>query len=339
MSWFTPQLGIDLGTANTLVFSPGKGVVVAEPTVVALDERDRSIMAIGTEAYKMVGRTPDTIIAFHPMRDGVIADFKVTQAMLRHHYKKALSNTNIFKPEVVVSVPAGVSSTESRAVIEAAHAAGAKRAYIVKEPILAAVGAGIPIHEPQGYMIVDIGGGTTDVAVISLGSIVASHSVKCGGNALDKAIIDYVKKQHNLSVGKGTAEKIKIKIGAALHTQDELFLVIKGRDFVTGMPRSVTLSTNMVVDALRDQLNTMMQAIQHVLRQTPPELASDIIDNGILLTGGSAQLRNLDSLVQKFTGVRAFIAEDPALCVAKGTGIVLQHLDVYKRALMTKSRR
>jgi rod shape-determining protein MreB and related proteins len=331
MSFFSPKLGIDLGTANTLVFIPGKGVIINEPSVVAVSESDNQILAIGTEAKDMVGKTPDSIIAYKPMRDGVIADYRVTEAMLRHYFKKALGNWNVFKPEVMISVPAGVTSTERRAVVEAALKAGARRAYVVKEPILAAIGAGIPIHEAQGHMVVDIGGGTTDVAVISLGGIVASTSVKCAGNKIDHAICDYIKKKYNLAIGDRTAEKIKIKVGGALPMEEEL-------ELMTGLPRSVRVSTNQIVEAIDHELRTMIQAIKDVLQETPPELASDIIDNGIIMTGGTSQLRNLTDLVFRRTGVKAVLADDALYCVAKGTGIALEHIDTYKKTLLTKQR-
>jgi len=336
MSFFSKKIGIDLGTANTLVYVPGQGVVINEPSVVAVSEFNNEVLAIGSEAKDMIGKTPDSIIAYRPMRDGVIADYRVTEAMLRHYFAKALGKWNLFKPEVMISVPAGVSSTERRAVVEAALKAGAKRAYVVKEPILAAIGAGIPIHEAQGHMIVDIGGGTTDVAVISLGGIVSCNSVKVAGNKIDHAIADFIKKKHNLAIGDRTAEKIKIKIGGALPLDEELELMIKGRDYVSGLPRSVKISTNQIVQALDPELKMIIQAIKDVLRETPPELAADIIDNGIIMTGGTSQLRNLTDLVHRRTGVRAVLADDALYCVVKGTGIALEHIETYKKALMSK---
>lgn len=336
MGIFSKKLGIDLGTVNTLVFVPGKGVVLVEPSVVAISQRDNKILAIGTEAKKMVGKTPDDIIAYRPMKDGVIADYRITEVMLRYYFQKVLGPWNIFKPDVMVSVPAGVTSTERRAVVEASLRAGAKNAYVVKEPILAAIGAGIAIHEPNGYMIVDIGGGTTDVAVISLGGIVACSSVKCAGNKIDHAIIDYMKKQYNLAIGDRTAEKIKIKIGSAVSIDEELSVIVKGRDYLSGLPRSVKLTTNEVLKAYKTELKTMIQTIKDVLAQVPPELASDIIDNGIMLTGGMSQIRNMTELIYKRTGVKAHIADDPLFCVARGTGIALRHLDTYKKAIITK---
>ena len=336
MSFFSKKLGIDLGTANTLVFVPGKGIVLNEPSVVAVSEDDNKILAVGIEAKEMIGRTPDGIIAYRPMKDGVIADYRVTEAMLRYYMQKALGRWNFFRPEVMVSVPAGVSSTERRAVIEAAIKAGAKNAYVVKEPILAAIGAGISIHEAIGHMIVDIGGGTTDVAVISLGGIVASASVKCAGNRVDYAILDHVKKSYNLSIGDKTAEEIKIKIGSAIPVLDELSMIVKGRDMMTGLPRSVEMRTNEFVKAITKELREMIKAIKDVLQETPPELASDIIDNGIIMTGGSSQLRNFTELVLRRTGVKAMLAEDALYCVAKGTGIALEHLDTYKKSVISK---
>ena len=294
------------------------------------------MLAIGIEAKKMVGRTPDGITAYRPMKDGVIADYRVTEAMLRYFMKKALGKWNFFKPTVLVSVPAGVTSTEKRAVIEAAVKAGAKDAYVVKEPILAAIGAGIPIQEPMGRMVADLGGGTIDVAVISLGGIVASTSVKCAGNKLDRAITDHVKKQYNLAIGDKTAEEIKITIGAAVPLSQELSMGVKGRDLVTGLPRTIELRTNEIVQAMNRELREMMGAVRKVLQETPPELASDIIDNGIILTGGTSQLRHLPELVLRRTGVTAKLADDAYFCVARGTGVALAHLDTYKKSIITK---
>ncbi len=336
MSFFSPKLGIDLGTANTLVYVPGKGIVLNEPAVVAVSELDNSILAIGLEAKDMIGKTPDSIVAYRPMRDGVIADYRVTEAMLRYFIKKALGKFAFWKPDVMISVPAGVTSTERRAVIEAALKAGAKNAYVVKEPILAAIGAGIPIYESKGHMVVDIGGGTTDVAVISLGGIVASTSVKCAGNKIDQAITDYIKKTFNLAIGDRTAEQIKIKIGAAVQLEEELSMVIKGRDYIQGLPRSAHISTNEIVKAIDKELKTMIQAIKDVLQETPPELSSDIIDNGIIMTGGSSLLRGLPELVYRKTGVKARVANDAIYCVAKGTGIALEHLETYKKTIISK---
>lgn len=336
MFGFSPKLGIDLGTTTVLVFVPGKGIVLNEPSVVAVSVRDNKVLAVGNEAKEMVGRTPDEIVAYRPMRDGVIADYRVTEAMLRYYIRKALGKWNLFKPEVMVSVPAGVTSTERRAVIEAATKAGAREAYIVKEPILAAIGAGIPIYEARGHMVIDIGGGTTDVAVISLGGIVASTSVKCAGNALDHAVADYLKKNYNLAIGDKMAEEIKIHIGSAVPVEQEASLVVKGRDHLTGLPRSIEIGTNEIVRAMGRELRTIVNAIKDVLQETPPELSADIIDNGIIMTGGTSQLRNFPELIFRRTGVKARLAKDPAFCVALGTGEALKHLDTYKKAIITK---
>lgn len=335
MNFFAPKLGIDLGTTNVLVFVPGKGVVINEPSVVAVEKGTNKILAVGVDAKEMIGRTPDTIIAYRPLKDGVIADYRVTEAMLRYFIHKALG-WNPWKPVVLVSVPAGVTSTEKRAVIEATLKAGARKAFVVKEPILAAIGAGIPIHEPMGRMVADIGGGTIDVAVISLGGIVASTSVKCAGNRLDRAVMDHVKRHYNLSIGDKSAENVKIKVGAAVPIAEELSMVIKGRDLISGLPRTVEVSTNEIAQAMSRELREMTQAIRRVLQETPPELAADIIDNGIILTGGTSQLRQMPELVFRRTGVIAKLAQDPYYCVARGTGVALKHLDTYQKSILAK---
>jgi rod shape-determining protein MreB and related proteins len=332
---FIPKVGIDLGTTNILVFVAGKGIVLNEPSVVAVSDENK-ILAVGSEAKLMVGRTPETIRAYRPMKDGVIADYRVTEAMLRYFLRKALGPWNLMKPEIMVSVPAGVTSTEKRAVVEAATKAGARNAYVVKEPILAAIGANIAINEARGHMVVDIGGGTIDVAVISLGGIVAANSVKCAGNRIDQAIVDYVKKNHNLAIGEKTAEEIKITVGSALPVEEELSMDIKGRDLLTGLPRTTELKTNEVVRAIARELREMVKAIKDVFQNTPPELAADIIDKGIIMTGGTSQLRNFAELVKRRTGVKAIVAENALFCVASGTGIALEHLDAYKRSITSK---
>ena len=332
---FTPKIGIDLGTTNILVYVPGQGIVLNEPSVVAVGDNN-AVLAVGSEAKLMIGRTPESIRAYRPMRDGVIADYRVTEAMLRYFLRKSMGKYHFFKPDVMVSVPAGVSSTERRAVVEAAVKAGAKNAYVVKEPILAAIGAGVPIYEPQGHMIVDIGGGTIDVAVISLGGIVAANSVKCAGNRIDVSIVDYVKKTRNLSIGEKTAEEIKINVGTALPLEEELTMEIKGRDVVSGLPRTTEIKSNEVVKAVGRELKEMIQAIKDVFQHTPPELAADIIDGGIIMTGGTSQLRNFPELIRRRTGVKAQLADQALFCVAKGTGVALEHLDVYKRAVLAK---
>lgn len=332
---FVPKVGIDLGTTNVLVYVPGQGIVLNEPSVVAVGD-DNVVLAVGTEAKQMIGRTPDSIRAYRPMKDGVIADYRVTEAMLRYFLQKALGRYNILKPDVMVSVPAGVTSTERRAVVEATMKAGAKNAYVVKEPILAAIGAGIPIYEAQGHMIVDIGGGTIDVAVISLGGIVAANSVKCAGNRIDAAIVDYVKRSRNLAIGDKTAEEVKIAVGSALPLEEELVMDLKGRDVFTGLPRTTEIRTNEVVKAIGKELREMVKAVKDVFQETPPELASDIIDGGIIMTGGTSQLRNFPELIRRRTGVKAVLADQALFCVVKGTGVALEHLATYKRAIITK---
>jgi len=334
---FIRKIGIDLGTANTLVFVPRRGVVVNEPSVVAVSSDDNTVLAVGNEARDMIGRTPETIVAYRPLRDGVIADYRVTEAMLRYFMDKASGSMRLFRPEVMISVPAGVTSTERRAVIEAAMHAGAKAAYVVKEPVLAAIGAGIPINEPAGHMVVDIGGGTSDVAVISLGGIVAATSVKVAGNKLDAAITEHIKRNYNLAIGDRTAEEIKINIGSAIPSEDErLVMEIRGRDLMSGLPKTIELRSPEVTAAIADELDEIIRAIKSVLHETPPELAADIMDKGIVMTGGGSLLRNIDGLVLQETGVPAHVAEESLLCVVKGAGIVLEHLDVYKRSIMSK---
>ena len=335
LSRFTPKIGIDLGTTSVLVYVPGAGIVLNEPSVVAVGDGNQ-ILAVGAEAKRMIGRTPENIRAYRPMKDGVIADYRVTEAMLRYFLGKALGRFNIMKPDVLVSVPAGVSSTERRAVVEAAMKAGAKNAYVVKEPILAAIGAGIPIYEPQGHMIVDIGGGTTDVAVISLGGIVSANSVKCAGNRIDAAIVDYIKKTRNLSIGEKTAEDVKIQIGSALPVEEELSMDIKGRDLLSGLPRTTEVKTNEIVRAVSRELRDIVKAIKDVFQETPPELAADIIDHGVIMTGGTSQLRNITELVKRRTGVKAILADQALFCVVKGTGEALAHLDTYKKTIISK---
>ena len=336
MAIFGKKLGIDLGTTNTLVFIPGRGVVLNEPSVVAISMPEKKVLAVGNEAKEMIGKTPDEIIAYRPLKDGVIADYRVTESMLRYFIAKALGRWNLIKPEVMVSVPAGVTSTEKRSVVEAAVKAGARRAYVVKEPILAAIGAGIPIHEARGHMIVDIGGGTTDGAVISLGGIVAASSVKVAGNKIDAAICDYVKKNFNLAIGDKTAENVKIAIGSAIPIQEEQTYTIKGRDYLSGLPRTAQVSANEIVKAIEGELREIMKTIKAVLQKAPPELASDIIDNGVIMTGGTSLLRNIDELVFRSTGVKAKVADEALFCVAKGTGIALEHLGVYKKSIIAK---
>lgn len=333
---FIKKIGIDLGTANTLVYVPGKGTVINEPTVVAFSIDDNRILAVGNGAKEMLGRTPDAIIASRPMRDGVIADYRVTEAMLRYFINKTTGPIRIFRPEVMVAVPAGITSTERRAVIDATLNAGAKAAYIVKEPVLAAIGAGIPINEPAGHLIIDVGGGTSEVAIISLGGIVAWASVRIGGNKLDEAIAEHLRKKYNLAVGERTAEEIKIAIGSALPQKQEQTFETRGRDLITGLPKNITVKSNEITEAMADNLREIIQAVKEVLHNTPPELSADVMDKGMVLSGGGALLKNLDELIAQATGVPCYVAEEPLLCVAKGAGIALDHLEIYKRSVMSK---
>lgn len=331
---FIKRIGIDLGTTYTLIHLPKRGIVINEPSVVAVSIIDKKILAVGNEAKDMIGRTPDTIMAVRPLKDGVIADYRATEAMIRYFINKTLGGIRLFRPEVMVAVPAGISSTERRAVIEATIAAGAKAAYIIKEPVAAAIGADIPIGSSTGHMVIDIGGGTAEMAVISLGGIVASTSVRVGGNKFDAAILEYVRKKYNLAIGERTAEEIKINIGSALYMEDKLYLEIRGRDIVTGLPRSLTVSSDDVTEAIQNELEAIIAAAKKVLQKTPPELSADIMDKGIVLTGGSSLLRNIDQLITRTTGVAAYVADDAMLCVAKGTGIALDNLDSYKRSIL-----
>lgn len=330
---FTHRIGIDLGTAHTLVFVPGRGVITNEPSVVAVSLAEKRVLAVGNEAKEMLGRTPDTIVASRPLRDGVIADYRATEAMLRYFINKASGRFRFFRPEVVLSIPAGITSTERRAVVDAASKAGAKQAYVVKEPILAAIGAGIPIHEAQGNMIINIGGGTSEIAVISLGGVVAVNSARVGGNRFDQAISDYIKREHGLAIGERTAEDIKIQIGSAMAQVNDEYMEVRGRDLMGGLPKTIRLGANEVTEALQDELREVIHAIKKVLQETPPELAADVMDKGIILSGGSAQLRNLETLITKMINVPCYVADEPQYCVVRGTGKVLEHLDVYKRTL------
>lgn len=331
---FIKRIGIDLGTTYTLIYLPRRGIVVNEPSVVAVSLSDKKILAVGNEAKDMVGRTPDTIMAVKPLKDGVIADYRATEAMIRYFINKTIGGMRLFRPEVMVAVPAGISSTERRAVIEATIAAGAKAAYIIKEPVAAAIGADIPIGSATGHMVIDIGGGTAEMAVISLGGIVASTSVRIGGEKFDAAILEYVRKKYNLAIGERTAEEIKINIGSALYMEEKLYMEIRGRDLVTGLPRGITVSSDDVTEAIQNELEGIISAAKKVLQKTPPELSADIIDKGIVLTGGSSLLRNMDQLIARTTGVPAYVADDAMLCVAKGTGVALDNLDSYKRSIL-----
>ncbi|MFN7088467.1 MAG: rod shape-determining protein [Candidatus Paceibacteria bacterium] len=330
------KIGIDLGTTNTVVFVPKKGIILNEPSVVAISVLDNRIIAVGNQAKEMIGRTPDSIIVSKPLVDGAIADYRVTEAMLKYFIKKAGGFLSFVKPEVLISVPAGITSTEKRAVIEAALNAGAKAVYLVKEPVLAAIGAKIPINSPMGNMILNIGGGTTELAVISLGGIVSWSSVRIGGNKLDQAIVEYIKKEHGLAIGERTAELIKINIGSAIPQIQEEKINIKGRDLATGYPKTIEVTSNEITEAISEHLGEIVQIIKNVLEVTPPELCSDIMDNGIVISGGGAQLKNISELITRVTGVPARVADDPLFCVARGTGIVLSNLDSYKKNVMAK---
>ena len=331
---FIKKIGIDLGTTNVLVYVPKKGIIINEPSVVAISKSDGKILAVGLEAKDMIGRTPDTIIAERPLKDGVIANYQTTEAMMRYFINKALGGMRLFRPEVMVAVPAGITSTERRAVIDAALAAGARSTYIIKEPIVAAIGADIPIGAASGHMIIDIGGGTAEIAVISLGGIVSSGSVRIGGNKFDRAIADYIRQKYNLAIGERMAEEVKINVGSAVYMEKPLTMEIKGRDMIIGLPRIVSVNSDDTTEALQHDLELLVDAIKQVLHDTPPELSADVMDKGIILSGGSALLRGLDELIAQATGVPTYVAEEPLLCVAKGTGIALENLDSYKRSIL-----
>ncbi|MCA9388762.1 rod shape-determining protein [Candidatus Berkelbacteria bacterium] len=334
MALFLRRLAIDLGTNNVLVYIPQQGIVINEPSVVAVETETNKVMAIGQEASQMIGRTPDSISAVHPLKEGVIANYRVTQAMLRYFINKLGGRIRLMKPEIMISAPAGVTSTERRALIDAAIEAGAKSCYVIKEPVAAALGAGIPIATASGHMVIDIGGGTSEVAVISLGDIVASCSVRVGGNNFDQAISSYVRRKYGLTLGEKTAEAAKIKIGAAKPLKKELTLEVSGSNSVSGLPESVIISTNDIVAAVQEPIREIVGAVKEVLQKTPPELASDVMDKGIVLTGGGSLLRRIDDLFTKVTGVPCQLAEEPILCVVKGVGIAVEHLEAYKRSVL-----
>jgi len=335
---FSKDIGIDLGTANTLVHVRGKGIVLREPSVVAIQRDTGAILAVGEEAKQMIGRTPGNIVAIRPLKDGVIADFDVTQAMLKHFISKALKAKGVVKPRVVVGIPSGVTEVEKRAVIDATLQAGAREAYLIEEPMAAAIGAGLEVHEPTGNMVVDIGGGTTEVAIISLGGIVTSRSIRIGGDEMDESIVNYIKKEYNLMIGERTAEDIKIKIGSAYPKPEEESLEVKGRDLITGLPKTITVTSKEIREALKEPVNSIIEAIKVTLEKTPPELAADIMDRGIVMTGGGSLLYGLDKLVNEETGMPVHVAENPLDCVALGTGKVLEEIDLLKRVLVTPKR-
>jgi rod shape-determining protein MreB len=330
------QIAIDLGTANTVVWVAKEGIVANEPTVVAISSEDNKVVAVGEDAKKMLGRTPESLIASRPMREGVIADYQVTEAMLRYFIGKVGGKFQFIKPEVMVCVPAGCTQVERRAALDATLAAGASRAYLIEEPLAAAIGAGIPVSAPSGHMIVDVGGGAAEAAVISLGGVVVHKSVRVAGNKIDEAIQDYLKKKHNLIVGDQTAEDIKIKIGSATRLAKEEKLEMSGRDLVFGLPRSVIVTSSDVTEAIRAPLIQIIGAVKAVLEDTPPELAADIIDKGIVMSGGTALLRNFDKLMTEETGVPSHVSEEPMLCVVRGTGLVMENIELWRRAITTK---
>lgn len=338
MGFFARDIGIDLGTANTLVHVKGKGIVVREPSVVAIDKKSGSILAVGDAAKNMIGRTPGNIIAIRPMKDGVIADFDITQSMLKYFIRRAMSKGVFSKPRVVICVPSGVTEVEKRAVEEATVQAGAKEAYLIEEPMAAAIGANLPVEEPSGSMVVDIGGGTSEVAVISLGGIVTSKSLRIAGDEFDEGIVHYVKKEYNLMIGERTAEEIKVTIGAAYPKPKEETKEIRGRDLVTGLPKTLTLSSGEITEALKEPINAIVDSIKFTLEKTPPELAADIMDKGIMLTGGGALLSGLDTLIREETGMPVSIAENPLDCVVMGAGKVLEEIESLKKVLISPKK-
>ncbi|MDF2547040.1 rod shape-determining protein [Anaerosolibacter sp.] len=338
-NFLSKDMGIDLGTANTLVYVRGRGIVVREPSVVAIQEDTRQVLAVGQEAKQMIGRTPGNIVAIRPLKDGVIADFDVTQSMLKYFIKRAYPKKSLFfQPRVVVGVPSGVTEVEKRAVEEAALQAGAKEAYLIEEPMAAAIGAGLPVEEPTGSMVVDIGGGTTEIAIISLGGIVTSKSVRIGGDELDESIVQYIKKEYSLMIGERTAEEIKLNIGSAYPKNNEPKMAIRGRDLVSGLPKTLEISSSEILDALHEPVNSIIDAIKYTLEKTPPELAADIMEYGIVLTGGGALLDGLDKLVRRETGMPVRIAEEPLDCVALGTGKTIEEIETLKRVLISPKR-
>lgn len=340
MLGLTKKIGIDLGTATILVYEKGKGIVLREPSVVAIDKDSKKVLAVGEEARQMLGRTPGNIVAIRPLRDGVIADFEVTEIMLKHFIRKVCGKFRFAKPSIMVCVPVNVTGVEKRAVMEAAMQVGAKKASLIEEPLAAAIGAGLPIHEPYGNMVVDVGGGTCDIAVISLGGIVVSESLRVAGDKFDEAIIRYIKSKYNLLIGERTAEDIKIKIGTAhLDVQETGSEEVRGRDIMSGLPKNITLTSRETYEALHEPVQAVVAAVKRVLEQTPPELASDIIDKGLVMTGGGSLLRGLDRLISDETGVPVVIADDATSCVAIGTGMALEHIDYLQASLISNDSR
>ncbi|MBK9944572.1 MAG: rod shape-determining protein [Kouleothrix sp.] len=327
------KIGIDLGTANVLVYVKGRGIVLSEPSVVALSTKDNRVKAVGADALAMLGREPESIEVVRPMRNGVIADYDITEAMLKHFISKANGRLSLSKPEVMICIPAGVTTVEMRAVKEAALSAGARYAYLIREPLAAAIGANIPVAQPSGNLIIDIGGGTTEVAVISLNDIVVSTSVRVGGNRFDEAIAAYVKRKYNVLIGERTAESAKIEIGAALPLARPLSMQIRGRDQVAGLPRTIEINSNEITESIQEPLEAVVNAVRSVLAETPPELSSDIIDKGMIMTGGGSMLRRINELLTEVTGVPCYVADQPANCVAIGTGLALEHIDILRDSL------
>ncbi len=335
---FSKDVGIDLGTANTLVYVKGKGIVLREPSVVATKKDTGAVLAVGEEAKHMIGRTPSNIIATRPMKDGVIADFDTTQAMLRHFISKSYRRRKFFRPQVIICVPSGVTEVEKRAVLDAAHQAGAREAYLIEEPMAAAIGAGLPVEEPTGSMIVDIGGGTSEVAIISLGGIVAKRSIRVGGDEMDEAIALFIRKKYNLMIGDRTAEEIKINIGTAYERAEKTQMEIRGRDMVSGLPKTVTVDSDEVREALAESVEGIMEAIRVTLENTPPELSADIMDKGVVLAGGGAQLHGFDRRISDETGMPVYLAEDPIDCVVLGAGKVLSEIELLRRVALVSRR-
>lgn len=329
------KVAIDLGTTNVLVHVPKKGVVINEPSVVAVSKEDNKVLAVGNEAKDMIGRTPDTIVAERPLKDGVIANYRTTEEMLRYFINKALGSLRLFRPEVMVAVPAGITSTERRAVVDAAMAAGARAAYIIKEPIVSAIGSDIPIGNASGDMVVDIGGGTAEIAVISLGGVVSCGSVRIGGMKFDNSIAEFIRRKYGLAIGDSSAEQVKIQVGSAMFMDEPLTMEVKGRDMISGLPRTLEISSDDTTEALEENLENLIDSIKQVLHDTPPELSADVMEKGIVLAGGSSQLRNLDELIAQATGVPCYVADEPLLCVVKGTGIALENLESYKRSILS----
>ncbi|KKQ93012.1 MAG: Cell shape determining protein, MreB/Mrl family [Candidatus Woesebacteria bacterium GW2011_GWB1_39_10b] len=330
------RIAIDLGTANTLVWVAEEGIVANEPTVVAISSEDSRVVAVGEEAKRMLGRTPESLIASCPMREGVIADYRVTEAMLRYFIGKVAGRFQVFRPDVMICVPAGCTQVERRAALDATLAAGAAHAYLIDEPLAAAIGAGIPVSAPSGHMILDVGGGSSEAAVLSLGGVVVHKSVRVAGNKIDEAVQDYLKKKHNLVVGDTTAEEIKIKIGSALRLAKDEKVETSGRDLVFGLPRSVVVTSPEVTEAIRSTLMQIIGVVKAVLEDTPPELAADIIDKGIVMSGGTSLLRNFDRMLTEETGVPAHVAEEPLLCVVRGTGVVMENIELWRRSVITR---